>query len=577
MSRYKKLLLSFLSFLILFASSLPFFSAPEVKAQNTNPWYNQTFPQWYTKVYDTSTSPPQEIFGERYTAAQVQWVLYSLVAMFPNMAQPSIICILKGGDTNSCADQNPLVSENTVTLPQDNRSVFAVLFNPNRAPSGVNYVREKLASLSIIPEAHAQNAGFGFYALGPVENIWRECRDVMYGLFVLIIIVFAFMIMFRVRLNPQTVVTIQTAIPKIIITLILVTFSYAIAGLMIDLMYVAIGLLALIFTQFGFIAAGTGTWSKIFSLMTDGPGGFLGVGGIIGWMVGICWAIAVSFFSTMGYFFSLGGAGNAGIGAIVFILAILLTIGVFVWLILTIGKVFILLIKTYIQILISVIFSPFIIGFGAIAPTGGFSGWLKGLVSSLAVYPTAAALLMLCVLFLGATYTDVRNNLESFLQVPAGSITNIFSSSTNSSYWYPPLTLGVQSTTTGWDPLPVLWTFAAIAIMGTIPNVANMIKSVMSGKGIEGGGGIGAGLAAVGGYALGTARRAGGAYFSEDERALQNRIAEFEARSREEPGGRPVPAGYGSWDAYRNAQREGAIRAQRQLQGVQATRRRLGV
>ena len=35
------------------------------------------------------------------------------------------------------------------------------------------------------------------------------------------------MIMFRSKLNPQTSVSIQLALPKIVVSLILVTFSYA--------------------------------------------------------------------------------------------------------------------------------------------------------------------------------------------------------------------------------------------------------------------------------------------------------------------------------------------------------------
>ena len=46
------------------------------------------------------------------------------------------------------------------------------------------------------------------------------------------------MIMFRVKINPQTVVSLQTMIPKLVTTLILITFSFAIAGLVIDMIYV---------------------------------------------------------------------------------------------------------------------------------------------------------------------------------------------------------------------------------------------------------------------------------------------------------------------------------------------------
>jgi hypothetical protein len=50
--------------------------------------------------------------------------------------------------------------------------------------------------------------------------------------------------------------------------------------------------------------------------------------------------------------------------------------------------------------------------------------------------------------------------------------------------------MGVQTGT--WDPLPILWTFASLGILAMIPNVANMIKSLMAGKGAgEMKGGIG--------------------------------------------------------------------------------------
>jgi len=44
------------------------------------------------------------------------------------------------------------------------------------------------------------------------------------------------MIMFRKKIDPRTTVTISQALPKIIITLILITFSYPIAGILFDVM-----------------------------------------------------------------------------------------------------------------------------------------------------------------------------------------------------------------------------------------------------------------------------------------------------------------------------------------------------
>src|SRR3989344_4743451 len=67
----KKLLISFLVSLLLFTSSfLPLLARPASAA-----WYDQGPLEFYEKVYDDSNN---DIFGERYTFAQVRWILFSL-------------------------------------------------------------------------------------------------------------------------------------------------------------------------------------------------------------------------------------------------------------------------------------------------------------------------------------------------------------------------------------------------------------------------------------------------------------------------------------------------------------------
>src|SRR5271157_3305396 len=90
---FKKLLISLLLGLTVLFSVAPFMQA---KAQST--WYNQSFFDWYDKVYNTNTSPSDQIFGERYTAAQVQWVVWSLLAMPINFlgsdGQTIVLCFM---------------------------------------------------------------------------------------------------------------------------------------------------------------------------------------------------------------------------------------------------------------------------------------------------------------------------------------------------------------------------------------------------------------------------------------------------------------------------------------------------
>ena len=56
-------------------------------------------------------------------------------------------------------------------------------------------------------------------------------------------IVIGFMVMFRRKIDPKTVITVQNALPKIVLALLLVTFSYAIAAFMIDLMYLVMAII----------------------------------------------------------------------------------------------------------------------------------------------------------------------------------------------------------------------------------------------------------------------------------------------------------------------------------------------
>ncbi len=557
MEKLKKFALVLLSFLILFTSSMSYFAVPKMYAQETNPWYMQTYDQWYLKVYDTEASPPQEIFGERYTAAQVTWVIYSLIAFVSNATSLRVTtCMFKRADKNACFNESPLLFGMNNNQPDDQRSVFATLFPETNQLSGVNYVRNAVKNIGLIPTAHAQ-VGFGFTALGPIQNIWRVFRDIMYGFFVIIIIVFAFMIMFRVKINPQTVVTIQSAIPKIIIALILVTFSYAIAGLMIDLTYVAIGMIALIFRQTGLF--GTTSWGRIFDLLTTGPGNANTRIGILSWLMVFNNSFMSAVYGSVSQLWSL----NWGVSIVAFIVGFFMLIGLAIWSIVTAVKIFILLVKTYVSILISVIFSPLIIGFGAVLPSGGFTSWLKGLVGNLAVYPVAGAMLMLSFLFLGATYPNVRNGLTSSLGVQ--TVSDIFSPVAGAQFWYPPLTLGVQGNT--WDPLPILWVFASLGILSMIPKASDIIKGLMSGKGFDSTGvGPGAALGAAGGYALGLSRFGLGSSFDAADRYHQSRATAAEMASHAE-------SGVGATAAARDASRDSWRRHLESQRGISSLRK----
>src|SRR3972149_10632469 len=107
MPRLKKFFLSFFAFLLLIGSYLSLAAKPAA-AQGT--WFNPSYDEWYLKVND---SPESEIFGERYTAAQVSWVVWGFKYFIDNLGgnnNPAMSCILraqKNGESveEKCKDE----------------------------------------------------------------------------------------------------------------------------------------------------------------------------------------------------------------------------------------------------------------------------------------------------------------------------------------------------------------------------------------------------------------------------------------------------------------------------------------
>lgn len=120
-------------------------------------------------------------------------------------------------------------------------SQLIVLPYKNPPASGIYWAYSGLQNAGFIPKTYAAE-GLGFASLKPLQNLWKAFRDIAYMVLVLVLIAIGFMIMFRMKLNPQTVISVENALPKIVIALILITFSFAIAGFLIDLMYIMITL-----------------------------------------------------------------------------------------------------------------------------------------------------------------------------------------------------------------------------------------------------------------------------------------------------------------------------------------------
>jgi len=231
--------------------------------------------------------------------------------------------------------------------------------------SSQRYVAYLLNSAKI-PVAQAQ--GIGASSLDPIMEIWTTFRNLSYYLFVLMFLIIGVLIMFRHKINGQTVVTVQQAIPNIIVALIFVTFSYAIGGLLIDVMYLVMSFIAGVFTNSTNIMS-----SNIFALGAQYvTGGFSQTNDAISAII-----TQVSGANVV------AGLGGLTVG---FIVAIALLYGVV--------KLFIELLKSYVSIILLITFSPVILMMGAIPGQNSFSSWIKNLVGNLAAFPVVLLVLV---------------------------------------------------------------------------------------------------------------------------------------------------------------------------------------
>lgn len=486
--------------------------APVAKAQSPASWYHSDFGDWYLKVYDTDTSPTDQIFGERYTAAQVEWIIYGVfsyvLSIFSHGSTDAWVCAIKVTDYGLWdACMTPLVlklidtiknvtnlgyayQDNTIAAGKNTNPLMTDLISVNRQLSFVSELKRWGGNLHIIPEVKAQE-GIGFSRLDIVRNFWKFSRDATYSLIVIAAIIMAFMIMFRVKLSPQTVITVQSAIPKLIIALILITFSYAIAGLLVDLVYVVIGLVA------GLFAQGTGVnWTAAYQMMTVGiAGGLIGSLFIYGSMFTFTAAFAL---------ISPNSVGDILKSIIGLVLVIILIVVLFFVLLFAAFKAFWTLIKALALFYVTVIFAPFYILAGLVIPAMGFGAWLKATISNLAVFPVVSILFYFAYQFLlyalrlafggSEAWTAISDFLAGFgLDIPAVTALG----------WVPPLlNVGIVPGNIN----ATIFLFTSLAMLLLIPKAADIVKGFLSGRGFAAGSAIGeafgpaaaAGMGAVG-------------------------------------------------------------------------------
>jgi len=174
-----------------------------------------------------------------------------------------------------------------------------------------------LANAGFMPKIYAAE-GIGMGSIKPFTKVWKIFRDITYLLLVIIIIAIGFMVMFRAKINAQTIISVENSLPRIIIALILITFSFPIAGFLIDLMYLLIAVIISIIApvyQFGGVLGSPKNAAELQQyFLQAGPGAiYRGIGKFNSPGSNIMWNIPVAILNIIPSFGllvkTIGGLG----------------------------------------------------------------------------------------------------------------------------------------------------------------------------------------------------------------------------------------------------------------------------
>lgn len=368
------------------------------------------------------------------------------------------ICVLTGTDITNpekgCLEFNPLTQklgysdiQQNPTQPGGLLGATTVLIGAmyTQPASSTQYVRHLADNFGFIDKATAQTDD-GFDGLGPLLQLFVRIRDITYLLLVIVFIIVGIGIMLRLNIDPRTVMTIQNQIPKLIIGIILVTFSYSIAGFMFDMTWAV--------TYFGINTitaskacpsepdessltevATTNLLNVPFWYVSD-VFSKAGCHGSFDGVSGIAWNVSASLGNIVaqanlerlglgndsgdGCDPSVGWSGinvdfqdcaAAGIGWVIkWLITVILFIVLLISIFIQLFKVWYMLLRAYISILIAIILAPLWIIMGVIPGGGlGFGQWMRHMVAHLAIFPAAALMFTLASYISG---NPSFNNIE---------------------------------------------------------------------------------------------------------------------------------------------------------------------
>jgi len=304
--------------------------------------------------------------------------------------------------------------------------------------SSGDYIKYMASNFGVTKRSYAQvDQGVGFTTLSPIQGMWTKFRNLAYIALVVVFVLIGLGIMLRVKIDPKVVMSVQNQLPKVVVILVMITFSYAIAGLFVDSMWVTtyMGINLLTEEQECSDNALSSTVTTVATRgILDNPiayttnllgdeggcfGPFDGISGLsaeigrtAGDVVGRIVLEATGLNANLG---DCGGSSWAGFfakitdgdcykqaffGVIKYFIAILVTLIVLIAILIALFRLWFMLLRSFVYVILGTILGPFYILAG-IKPqsTLGTGNWLRFMLSHLLTFPVAAFVLILARIF----------------------------------------------------------------------------------------------------------------------------------------------------------------------------------
>ncbi len=377
----------------------------------------------------------------------------------------ALVCQLAGvnplGRDHTCIDLNPITKKlgyPAKGTPSEqahggltglmSQMIGKLFIPPISTQQQINYFAANFGIGAQKTYAQGTPTGQGFIGLNAVQDLFIKVRNIAYLLIVILFIVIGIAIMIRVKIDPRTVMSIQNQIPKIIIGIIFMTFSYAIAGMLIDTMWTI--------TYFGINTMTSGSQlcetqakplqavatrqvlNNPVAFLTDLLGDETGCFGSVDGISGLAIDVGKTFGDTLSRItlavFGMNedlescNPGSRGwkiwgvldvqdclkkgmFGFLKYLIALIAGLIMFFSIVIAMIRIWFTLLKAYISFTLAVILAPFWILVGILPGGGlGFMQWLRHMISHLAVFPATVLMLLLAVIFAGNnTASDPQN------------------------------------------------------------------------------------------------------------------------------------------------------------------------